>query len=367
MRIINLLLVIALFFSLSLNSFASDKVQFGGNFLSVFNSLNQKDQLNNQAKKTQFDVAGNVDVTWNISEKITGAIQLQSSAGEGSLGFASNQVVLTDINLHIILSNQFALTTGSFDTPFGTQTSNLTNNADATNNPLILNSLFYSAFAGTNAGTLNTIGAMLDFNLNDFQSTLALTNGTDEGALNPDGNFEIVANIGYQFTESFFLSTSLLLSEDISASGIAGFGTNLTAMMIDCNAQPLDNLNIAAYVGQLTFDDGLTLTDDDVTILMIQGTFPISPGMHISFRSSMWTPEDDDGDGLGQSRQLVLPGFNGTFGSNTAVTDQHVNRLQLGFGYELIKNLQFKSELFLENYDKSKDIKGIILALNASF
>jgi len=81
----------------------------------------------------------------------------------------------------------------------------------------------------------------------------------------------------------------------------------------------------------------------------------------------MWTPEDDNGNGIGHSRHLVLPGFNGTFGNNTAVSDQQVIRLQLGFGYQLIENLQFKTELFIENYDKSKDIKGLILAINASF
>ena len=155
---------------------------------------------------------------------------------------------------------------------------------------------------------------MLDFNLNDFQSTLAIANGTDESALNPDGNFEIVANIGYQFTESLFLSSSFLLSEDTAISGDAGFRTNLSAIMIDRNVQPLENLNFAAYVGQLTFDDDLILTNDDVTILMVQGTIFISPEMHFAGRFSMWTPEDDDGDGLGQSTQLVLPGFNGTFG-----------------------------------------------------
>ena len=67
-------------------------------------------------------------------------------------------------------------------------------------------------------------------------------------------------------------------------------------------------------------------------------------------------------NGIGHSRQLVLPGFNGTFGNNTAVSDQQVIRLQFGFGYQLIENLQFTSELFFENYDKSNDIKGLILA-----
>jgi len=367
MKFIKCLLIIVVFFSFNNIAYTNDKIQIGGNFLSVFNSISQKDQPDNQAKRTQFDVAGNVDVTWNISEKITGAIQLQSSAGEGSLGFATNQVVLTDINLHFILSDQFALTAGSFDTPFGTQTANLTNNADATNNPLVLNSLFYSAFAGTNVGTLNTIGAMLDFNLNNFQSTLAITNGTDEGALNPDGNFEIVANVGYHFTESLFLSTSILLSEDISESGDAGFGTNLNAMMIDGTVHPIENVKVSGYLGNLTFDDDLILTDDDVTILMAEATLFISPEMHFSGRFSMWTPEDDDGNGIGHSRHLVLPGFNGTFGNNTAVSDQQVIRLQLGFGYQLIENLQFKTELFIENYDKSKDIKGLILAINALF
>ena len=144
-------------------------------------------------------------------------------------------------------------------------------------------------------GTLNTIGAMIDFNLNNFQSALAITNGTDEGALNPDGNFEIVANIGYHFTESLFLSTSVLLSEDISVSGDAGFGTNLNAIMIDGTVHPIENVKISGYLGSLTFDDDLTLTDDDVTILLAEGTLSISPEMHFATRLSMWTPEDDDG------------------------------------------------------------------------
>ena len=90
MKIINFYLLIVFIFIFTFYGSSNDKVQIEGNLLSVFNSLNQKDQPENQARRTQFDVAGNVDVTWKISDKITGAIQLQSSVGEGSLGFASN-------------------------------------------------------------------------------------------------------------------------------------------------------------------------------------------------------------------------------------------------------------------------------------
>jgi hypothetical protein len=347
--------------------FANEKVQIGGNFLSVFNVINEKDQPKYQNKRTQFDVAGNLDISWNISSKIAGAIQLQSSAGEGTLGFATNQVALTDINLQIELFENFALTAGSFDTPFGSQTAYLTNNADATNNILLLNSLFYSALAGTNVGTLNTVGAMLEFNSNNFQSTLALTNGTYESAFNPDGNFELVAKAGYNFQDLLFLSTSVLVSDDTSASGGAGLTTNLGAIMLDGSLNVMDNLKLAGYFGKLSFDDGVDLTDDEVTILMAEGRFYFSPDFHIAARLSMWTPEDKDGSGNGHSKHLVLPGFNGTFGSETAILDQQVSRLQIGLGYNLMENLQLQSELFIEDYKKDNSITGLILALNASF
>jgi len=367
MKILIIFLIMVLFFCFSINGYSNDKVEIGGNFLSVVNVINEKNQPDNQQKRNQFDVAGNLDVTWNISDNFTGAIQLQSSAGEGNLGFATNQVALTDINLHIVFSDKFALTAGSFDTPFGAQTANLTNNADATNNPLILNSLFYSVFAGTNVGTLNTIGAMLDFNWKNFKSTLALTNGTDEGALNPDGKFEIVINAGYHFLDLLFLSTSFLSSDDSAASGYAGFATNLSAMMIDGSLNPTDNLRLAGYVGKLTFDDGINATKDKVTILMAEGRFNFSPEFHIAARLSMWAPEDEDGSRNNHSQQLVIPGFNGTFGANIVAPDQHVNRLQFGLGYQLYENMLLKSEFFFEEYKKANNITGLILCLNASF
>jgi hypothetical protein len=367
MNIAKKILLNILVLSLITNIYANEAVQINGNFLSVFNAIYEKDQPKNVNKRTQFDVAGNLDVTWNISSSITGVFQLQSSAGEGSFGFNTNQVALTDINLHILFSNEFALTAGSFDTPFGAQTANLTNNADATNNPLILNSLFYSAFAGTNVGTLNTIGGMLDFSWNNFKSTLALTNGTDESAYNPDGKFEIVGNIGYHFGDLLFLSTSLLFSDDTSASGGAGLATKLEAMMIDGSLQPTDNIKFSGYIGELTFDDKIKPTKDAVRILMAEGICNFTPDFYVAARLSMWAPEDEDGSGDRHSKHLVLPGFKGTFGSNTANPDQHVNRMQIGFGYKITDKLQLKSELFIEDYKRDNNITGLILALNASF
>lgn len=367
MRFVNFFLFIPIFFCITENSFSNDKVQLGGNFFGILNAINEKDQPNTQQKRNQFDVAGNVDVTWTISENITGTIQLQSSAGEGSLGFATNQVSLTDINLHIVLSDKFALTVGSFDTPFGAQTANLTNNADASNNPLILNSLFYSMFAGTNVGTLNTIGAMLDFKWTSFHSTLALTNGTDEGALNPDGNFEIVINTGYHFRNVLNLSASILASKDTSSTGVAGFGTNLGAIIIDGSLNLFDNFRLAGYAGNLRFDDGIEFTKDKVIISMFEAKYNVSPEFHIAARLSIWTPEDEDGSGTGHSKNLVLPGFNRTIGMDTVRPDQQVSRLQFGLGYLLYENLQFKSDLFFEEYKKANNITGFILGLNASF
>ena len=58
-----------------------NNLKIGGNFLGIYNSF--------EKNQTQFDFASNIDFNYRITQNLSGAIQFQSSPGNGSIGFAN--------------------------------------------------------------------------------------------------------------------------------------------------------------------------------------------------------------------------------------------------------------------------------------
>lgn len=171
------------------------EVRWGGAYLGLFDHLHQQSLPDTSGNRTKFDMAANLDISWQVRHNIRGAIQLQMGTGLGEVGFGLSQVIVTDLLIEIMLNKRAYLTVGSFDTPFGAETPFLTNNADVSANAFVLNTLFYGAFAGTNVGTLNTIGIKGEYLSKYGLISGAITNGTDELSVNDDGNFEIVLSV----------------------------------------------------------------------------------------------------------------------------------------------------------------------------
>ncbi len=346
--------------------------QVNGAYLGVFNSLHQKDRLENDPRRTQFDFAANVDLDWQIHPQIQGKLQMQMSAGEGSLGFAGSSVTLTDLNLQFKPSQIFSLTAGSFDTPFGADTPYLTNNADASANPFILNSLFYGAFAGTNVGTLNALGLKADLFSKYGDFTAAITNGTDEAAFNPDGNFEfVISALSPSILNKIKLGTSFIFSKDSTVSGESGSESDFSGWLIDGIYNFQSNSFIKVYYGNIIYGDDKPQTKDDVNIWKIESKYSFKD-YFFSGRVSAWEPDDDNADGSGISSSIPQPGFANPIGNLLPVIDQTIHRYQAGIGWNFSENLILKGEWFLDDYQnkvngKSFNVNGIILTINSLF
>ena len=102
---------------------------------------------------------------------------------------------------------------------------------------------------------------------------------------------------------------------------------------------------------------------------------------HLAARISGWRPRDDNGDAIGISPYVPIPGFaepkpdiplepNGDPGY--LVTDQKVRRIQIGGGVSLYDNVLLKGEVFQDNYQhsvggQSTDTEGFVAAINVKF
>ncbi len=269
-------------------SFGLDKksIKVGGAYLGLVNSVNQQYQTENDPKRRQFDFAANLDFEWMLKDNIRGIIQLQTGSGAGSIGFAGPEVVVTDLNLEIDLHPRFTLTLGSFDTPFCLETNYLTNNGDGFSNALLLNSLFYSAFAGTNVGTLNTLGIKGVHSSRFGKLTAAITNGTEEVAYNPDGNFEIVLSACTEaLINGLHLAGSFIASDDTSSSGVSGTESKYRGWIFDSRYHLTDNFYIDGFFGQFEYGDSKPSTVDIVTVWKTEVHYGRGP-WHVAGRVS---------------------------------------------------------------------------------
>jgi hypothetical protein len=346
--------------------------EINGAYLGIFNTLYQKSVSDTSAKRTQFDMAANLDVSWRVHQKIRGIIQFQMGPGFGNIGFAFSEVVVTDLNLEFDVTNNFILTLGSFDTPFGADTPNLTNNADASNNAFYLNTLFHSAFAGTNVGTLNTIGIMGSLESKWGGFAAVFTNGTDESAFNGDGDFEVVlSGLSRKLIGNLQVGASYLNSPDSSRTGTSGTGSKFQGGILDVIYNISDLHFMRAYYGRLKYDDSNPATKDDVIIWKAEAKYQVK-NFFVAGRVSRWEPEDSKADGSGISASIPTPGYGRSFRDFILTNDQEVTRFQVAGGWQFEESVIIKAEWFLDDYrqslqGKSFDVNGLILGVNVLF
>lgn len=384
---IMLIMIIVFISSQAVKAELPGKISLGGNYLGLINTFDVDNSKAVDPERDQFDFAVNIDFEWKLKSNITFTTQLQGGAGGGSLGFVGPEPAVTDLNVTFEFARPaLVLVIGSFDTPFGEQTASLTNNADSFRNPFLLNSLFYSSFGGT-VGTLNTLGVMgtLETKVADF--TLALTNGSSEGAENPDGNFGWVISAGTDAgLDGFRIAGSFMQSDDLVAGVSAdvpngSFGADFQGWLIDGRYVFLEHFAFKGYFGGIEFDDNVSATKDEVDIWMGEASYEQS-AWQFAVRISGWSPDDDNGDGLGHGAMLPNPGLSAEWpSSNPAGTvtttpgsnvDQSVVRLQVGLSWFLMNDLVAKLEYVQDDYDKALttrlgDVSGLILLLNGRF
>jgi hypothetical protein len=346
--------------------------ELSGHYLGMFNSLTPQNAPDTLSKNRQFDAAANLDILWKIHHKVKGNIQLQMGTGFGSLDFAISSVVVTDLNIEIDIHPKFQLTLGSFDTPFGADTPYLSNNANTLENSFFLNSLFYGVFAGTDVGTLNTIGLKGYYHNKLGHLTAAVTNGTDESALNPDGNFGfVISTLSTPLLDRFQAGISFIHSADSSKSGSSGTGASFSAGLIDAIYEYNSNAYVRTYLGLLGYDDKNKNTKDEVVIWKLEGRYPVLHG-YFAARVSSWLPKEVGTDTSAVNNIIPPAGTGWRQRPLTQVIDQRVYRYQLGFGWPVVEDMYLKLEIYYEDYlTETKgvpyDITGFIVGLNAKF
>lgn len=341
---------------------AMDTISVSGSFLGAHSLLAQE-----ALYRSQFDYAVNLDFNLQFSDKLTGIIQLQTGPGYGSLGFQGPEAVLTDVNLNLALNEQTSITFGSFDTPFGDETNRLTNNADSFNQPFLLNSLLYSAFAGP-VGTLNTLGVMLDHRTGRYTSTAALTNGTGETAVNEGNTFEVVARESISLTPFLLVSASGMYSRDRAEQGNTdtnSFGVNFAGVMLESyydNQTYMMGMNYAV----LNYDDDDRTTQDGVktyTIHIGKRFYPFT----VAARISGWIPDASANENFSEGLQSIGLGIDdGTYSVNASSA---LTRYQVGITYVYSDDMTFNTECVYDRYGASenRNVLGLITYINTKF
>ena len=341
------------------NIFANDLsfLSTKGSFLGLINTLSPVNQ------RSQFDFAANIDFTLDLDDNLKGIIQLQSGAGQGSLGFVGPETVLTDINLEYTHQpSQSSITFGSFDLPFGKGVNYLSNNADPSKSPFILNSLTYSALAGP-VGTLNTLGIKLHNTFSMFESTLALTNGTGENASNYNQSFLYLLSLGMSsFNDQLFIGGTYTASNDKKDPNESNsFKTNFSGWLLDLNVAILPQVSIKNHIGQLIYDDGNDATQDRITITKSEISYTLN-NLFIAGRYSYWRPENNNGNSTGASADIKTPGL-----SLNPISDTSITRWQVGAGYSINSNTSLRADIVLDDYQHISDVKGVIVGINSQF
>ncbi|MFZ0390222.1 MAG: hypothetical protein WAN36_07155 [Calditrichia bacterium] len=340
--------------------------EIAGTFGGIFNSIRQIDIPDDQPARTQFDFAGNLDFNWEVSSRLSANIQFQMGPGEGTVGMVDG-LEMADLFLQYSAAKNVNLLLGSFDTPFGASVPYLSNNADLSQNPLILNDLFYSVFSGSAVGTLNTLGLGGELNSHWGSINAAVSNGTAETALNADGAFEItVSGLSAPVGNLLQAGASFIYSPDSSRRGASGFGVDFSGWMVDGFLGKVPERYFHIYYGHLVYDDHNSATKDGVRIWSAESRIKAGD-LYLSGRVSGWEPGDHDGSAEGFSSALMNPGF-GEFPHELNVADQRVLRFQIGSGWNFSEKMLGKLEFFYDNYQytinsRNYDAFGGILAL----
>lgn len=346
-------------------SLSVQSINLGGHFLGGLSAFGQADK-----QQSQFDLAYNLDVAVVFNERLKSFAQFQSGSGGGFLGYVGPESVLTDVGIDYTLKRlPGVITFGSFDTPFGLQTEGLTNNADTSGSPFILNDLFYSYFGGE-VGTLNTIGIKYVHDLGkETQLTVSLTNGTSENSVNEGNNPEILLGLRQILLNGrWTVGTSYLHSDDsddVNNPDSGSFNTKTTLWIVDNIIQLNGEWQFANYIGAGTFNDDNAATKDNVLFAMLgltQETYNYKAG----YRVSLWQPEDNDGNGNGFSAQLQPGGLDHLVNGLNPI-DTQVIRHQFGFALHLDDGVTLNTDLIIENYGDGDDITTILAYVMGAF
>lgn len=326
-------------------------LEFSGHILGGASMIRQQNRETQYGSRTGFDYAVNLDLGIQIDEKLSAFIELQSSPGNGHLGFPGPGTELTDAQLIYDYSPQTEFTLGSFDLPFGTETNYLTNNANSFSSWFLSNDLLYSVLAGP-LGTLNTVGLKGDHQFDTFSGRWVLSNGTDESARNEDSGFLVLFGAeSDQLLPGFTLGTSAFRVDESGNVSGNNFKSELTGLMFDASKSFSQGFDLRTYIAFLNFGDGSETTEDEVSTWMValKKSFGTT---FVSARFSAWIPNDGDGNGSGISSDIPTAGFGTTQGEKIVVSDQNIYRLQLGMGHFLEKNVLLRGDLVWDDYSK---------------
>jgi hypothetical protein len=204
------------------------------------------------------------------------------------------------------------------------------------------------------------------------QLTGAITNGTDESAFNPDGNFGFVlSGLSAPFWNSLIAGLSLIYSADSSKSGSSGTATDFSGVLFDALYVPEKDKFLKGYAGLMNYDDGNSTTKDDVWVWKLEGRYPVSRG-YLAARVSAWLPSETGGDSLSSSTRIPEAGTGWRTRQIQPLGNQKVYRYQLGFGWPVVEDMYFKAETFYDYHAQKYesdviDVLGIIVGLNAQF
>lgn len=359
----------------------TDKIEIGGSALGLGFFLNQDDEyrvpmyIEHKAQRQGFDFGVNLDLSMTLTEELVFGTQLQMGPGNGPFGIVGPGAEVTDIYFEYApREKNLSFVFGSFDTPFGEETGNLSNNGDTFANNFIFNSLLYSAFAGP-VGTLNTLGVMGTWSHDMVEATVAITNGTDESASNDDGNMEYVARVGfYPGTEMIRLAGSYLHSYDKAMQQSTGFGMHLSGFLGEVFITPVEGLFLKGYVGQLKDEsyEGSYVDylggDEGNTILLWMGELSYEFKQYtLAIQASGWNPEDNNGNG-----SPIFPAFTPGLSNVDTYNDQDIMRVQGSLIYKVNDDVMLRLNPFMDKYseevsDNSTDVLGIVGGINVRF
>ena len=332
----------------------TDKLTIGGTYLGVFNSFEEN--------QTQFDYAANIDFSYSVNNNLTTQIQLQTGAGNGSIGLGGPQVALKDIVLIYtpkIKGKKMNITFGSFDTPFGFDSNNISNNADTFNTAFILNSLPYSALDGQ-MSQLNTLGLKLENSFKYLDLTTVISNGTSETAYNESRTFEKLTQLSFHsFIKNLRITGSIFNSDDLDDTQDS-LQANVDATLVEVNYNLLSWYNFKYKVYNFYFDDG-TSAEDNTKAYEFEINYDKNP-IIVGLRASFWRPESATMSAATPSPSLL----------STASNTDKVDRYQLTTGYYIDPNILIKLELVSEvtetNNGSSKETNnGFITGVNVRF
>ncbi|MBD3166881.1 hypothetical protein GF324_09800 [bacterium] len=339
----------------------------GVSALGLLYALEEEDAPDDAEARRQFDLAANLDLTWDLDQQFEFGIQLQMGPGGGTMGLVGPAVELTDYFITWRDKEKLILTMGSFDLPFGETTGRLTNNGDASANSLLLNSLMYEALAGP-MGTLNVIGFKQTSRTDYFDVTTSLVNGTDEAAVNPDGNFGASLRLtGHDKERRINLSGSVVYSDDYENGHAAGVAAEWFGWLGELYLL-YPSFEAGGYYGLMNFNNTDTGADDIAVAVWMGELVYRFDRAHVAVRASGWMP-DTDGDALQLDYlETCSPGLaQGEF-----VTDGELIRYQAGLGYSFTKHGMVRADVFYDDYmdevldEFSTDVIGAMIGVQVT-